>query len=75
MMLSDLDSLTAPGGAELPPIMLPRIKLLRRSIASFFKVFYADGFTVARDFQYLDPGLVYVEIICVGLDTVARSLS
>lgn len=32
-----LGLLTAPGGAELPPIMLPLIKLLRRSIAILFQ--------------------------------------
>lgn len=42
-------SLTAPGGAELPPIMLPRIKLLRRSIARFFEISYMKGGIVYFD--------------------------
>lgn len=50
-MLDDplrLGSLTAPGGAELPPIMLPRIKLLSLSIARLFKRYYIEHFVLMR---------------------------
>ena len=71
----DLGSLTAPGGAELPPIMLPRIKLLRRSIAMFF------GGCYLKSVYYSDWSLLlvfrsrYVLSLRGGVDVVARSFN